>query len=61
MKAKWELPGLNLLRSDGSQGSKVGRLDHMSGGQRRLKGAHHAEVHSVQMVLVMARQGGSTA
>jgi hypothetical protein len=40
--------------------SQAGRPDCLSGGQRQLKRGHQARVHSVQMVLVMARQGGWT-
>ncbi len=36
------------------------RLSHLSGGQKQLKGGHQALVHSDQMVLVMAKQGGWT-
>jgi hypothetical protein len=49
MKAKG-LPGLSLLRSDGSQGSQVGRLNWVSRGHWQLKGGHQARVHSDQMV-----------
>jgi hypothetical protein len=36
------LPGLSPIRSDGSQDSQAGRLDHVSGGQRQFKGGHQA-------------------
>ncbi len=56
----WGLLGLSPLRADGSQGSQPGRLDHVSNGHRQLKVGIQARVHSDQMVLVTARQGGLT-
>jgi hypothetical protein len=50
-----------LLRSYGSQDSQMGRLSCVSSGQKQLKRGHQARVHSDQMVLVMARQGGWAA
>ncbi len=55
------LSELSLLRSYGSQDSQTGRLSCMSSGQKQLKRGHQARVHSDQMVLVMARQGGWAA
>jgi hypothetical protein len=58
LKSKQRLPGLSPIRwFSESQG---GRLDHMSGSPRQLNGGHQARVHSDQMVLMIARQGGQT-
>jgi hypothetical protein len=44
--------------SDGFRDSKGGRLGCVSGGQRQIKGSYQAQVHSDQMVLMMAGQEG---
>jgi hypothetical protein len=48
------------LRWDDTRDNQTGRLSCMSSGHKQLKGEHQAWVHSDQMVLVMARQGGWT-
>jgi hypothetical protein len=54
------LSGSSSLRSDGSRDSRDREADCVSVGQNQLKGGHQAQVHSDQMVLVMARQEGWT-
>jgi hypothetical protein len=62
-KSQGGLPGLSPLRSDGSRGNQMGRLDCVSGGQKtlrtklNLKGDFQVRVHSGQMVLVVVNQG----
>jgi hypothetical protein len=54
------------IQSDGSCDSQAGRPDRVSDGQKTLKAelnlkrSRQAQVHSDQMVLLMARQGGWT-
>jgi hypothetical protein len=54
------LSGSSPLGSKGSGGSQTGSLSCLSGRQKQLKGSHQAQaqVHSDQLVPVMARQGG---
>jgi hypothetical protein len=54
------LPGLSPLRSNVFLNSQAGRLERVSSGRRQLEGSHQTRVHSDQMILVMARQGGWT-
>jgi hypothetical protein len=58
MKAQRGLSELTPLRSDDSQDSQMERMSRVSGGQNQHKGGYQARVHSDQMVLMMARQGG---
>ncbi len=61
-KSQEWLPRSTPLRSDGSHDGQVGRLDHVSGGQKALKTKlnlkeyYQAQVHSGQMVLVVVKQ-----
>jgi hypothetical protein len=55
------LPRSSPIRSDGSRGSQVERLDCLSSGQKTLKAKpnfkedYQARVHSGQMVLMVVR------